>query len=189
MFCGRKRCGERLWFSCSPTIITITASYLFQSLALTDTLNGLLFLDFQVRLTGSNLPFAGTIEVSYYGVWGGILSYGMDIRVGHVACRQLGYSGAQQVFPHGFFGKGKDPLLMSRMTCNGNESDLSQCTSETINTHWSWYWHYYYYWTRNAGAVLCANANVSISKGGYSTDVYDEDNESEPNINYNYSCS
>ncbi|XP_068745092.1 scavenger receptor cysteine-rich type 1 protein M130-like [Montipora capricornis] len=120
--------------------------------------------DFQVRLAGSNLPFAGTIEMSYYGVWGGTLYNGMDIRVGHVACRQLGYSGAQQVFPRGFFGKGKGPLLMSRMTCNGNESDLSQCTSETIDTHWSWYWHYYYYWTDNAGAVLCANANVGISK-------------------------
>ena len=166
-------------------IITITARYLFQSLGLTDTLNGLLFLDFQVRLTGSNLPFAGSIEMSYYGVWGGVWGYGMDIHVGHVVCRQLGYSGAQQVFPRAVFGNGKGPLLMSRITCNGNESELSQCTSETIDT----YRYYFHYGTDYAGAVLCANANVGISKGGYSRDVYGEDNDSEPNINYNYSCS
>ena len=130
------------------------------------------FLDFQVRFTGSNLPFAGTIEMSYYGVWGGIFGYGMDIRVGHVICHQLGYSRAQHVFQKPVFGKGKGPLLMSRMTCNGTESELSQCTSETMDTHW-----YYYYRRNYAGAVLCADANVGISKGWYSTDVDDEGNE------------
>ncbi|XP_068745094.1 scavenger receptor cysteine-rich type 1 protein M160-like [Montipora capricornis] len=117
--------------------------------------------DFQVRLTGSSLPFAGTIEVSYYGVWGGIFGYGVDIRVGHVICRQLGYSGVQQVFQHTVFGKGKGPLLMSRMTCNGNESELSQCTSETRDTRWYYYLEGKYFY---AGGVLCVDANVGISK-------------------------
>ncbi|XP_068735812.1 scavenger receptor cysteine-rich domain superfamily protein-like [Montipora capricornis] len=140
--------------------------------------------DFQVRFTGSNLPFAGTIEMSYYGVWGGILGYGMDIRVGHVICHQLGYSRAQQVFQGPVFGKGKGPLLMSRMTCNGTESELSQCTSEAMDMRW-----YYYDWRNYAGAVLCADANAGISKGWYSTDVDNEGNDSEPNNNYIYSRS
>ncbi|XP_068710420.1 scavenger receptor cysteine-rich type 1 protein M160-like isoform X2 [Montipora foliosa] len=115
--------------------------------------------DFQVRFTGSNLPFAGTIEMSYYGVWGGIAGYRMGIRVGHVICHQLGYSRAQQVFETSVFGKGMGPLLMSRMTCNGTESELSQCTSETMDRRW-----YYYYRGTYAGAVFCADANVGISK-------------------------
>ena len=64
--------------------------------------------DFQVRLNGSSLSSAGTINVLYYGIWGGILGYNVDIRVGHVVCRQLGYSRAERIFRYASFG---DPFF------------------------------------------------------------------------------
>ena len=120
------------------------------------------FSDFQVRLTGSSLSSAGTIEVSYYGVWGSI-TY-IDIRVGHVICRQLGYSDAQKVSSGKMFGQLKGPVLIEQISCNGNESVISQCTIMVINERSRWY----YFYPRYRAGVLCVESRVELSKGGYS---------------------
>ncbi|KAL9984302.1 hypothetical protein ACROYT_G006578 [Oculina patagonica] len=84
---------------------------------------------FPVRLNGSSVPFAGTIEVMYQGVWGGVL--GVDINVGHVVCRQLGYSGADEIFNTAFFGQVKGPLWIWRIRCSGYEARISDCAVTT----------------------------------------------------------
>ena len=71
--------------------------------------------DFQVRLNGSSLSSAGTINVLYYGIWGGIRGYNVDIRVGHVVCRQLGYSRAERIFSFASFGGVIGPLWIWRI--------------------------------------------------------------------------
>lgn len=114
--------------------------------------------DFQVRLTGSNISSAGTIEVSYYGVWGSI--FYIDIRVGRVICRQLGYSDAQQVFRSEIFGQLNGPVLIERISCNGNESVISQCTIMAINERGPWY----YLYLRYRAGVLCAESQAVLSK-------------------------
>ena len=119
--------------------------------------------DFQVRLIGTTLPFAGAIEVSYYGVWGGIWGHSIDVRVGHVICRQLGYSGAQQVFRESVFGDMKSPFLVKEIRCNGNESAISQCTILTIDEVGFWD----YFDPEYGAAVLCVEYQADISKGGY----------------------
>ena len=118
--------------------------------------------DFQVRLNGSSLSFAGTINVLYYGIWGGILGFYVDIRVGHVVCRQLGYSRAERIFSYASFGRVIGPLLIWRIQCNGNETEISQCKVETWNTslHGS-----YHQRPRNAASLLCSKENSSLSKG------------------------
>ena len=128
--------------------------------------------DFQVRLNGSNLSSAGTINVLYYGIWGGILSHNVDIRVGHVVCRQLGYSRAERIFRYPSFGRVIGPLWIWSIQCNGNEAEISQCKVETWDKIWktSWYnWRYYdrYYQQhpRNAASLLCSKENSSLSKG------------------------
>ena len=121
--------------------------------------------DFQVRLVGSRVPFAGNIEVLYYGVWGGILAYHMDIRVGQVICRQLGYFGADQVFHAAAFEPLKSSLWIYNITCNGNEANISQCALATYDRL-----HYYYRYSNlpyNAGAVICKERPVGVSQGGY----------------------
>ena len=120
--------------------------------------------DFQVRLNGSSLSFAGTINVLYYGIWGGILGFYVDIRVGHVVCRQLGYSRAERIFRYASFGRVIGPLLIWRIQCNGNETEISQCKVETWNTslHGS-----YDQRPRYAASLLCSKENSSLSKGKY----------------------
>ena len=121
--------------------------------------------DFQVRLTGSSLSSAGTINVLYYGVWGGISGYNVDIRVGHVVCRQLGYPGAERIFSYASFGRVIGPLWISSIQCNGNETEISQCKVETwdMSLH-SWQYSYYNL-PQYAASLLCSKENSSLSKG------------------------
>ena len=129
------------------------------------------FADFQVRLNGSSLSFAGTINVLYYGIWGGILGYQLDIRVGHVVCRQLGYSKAEQIFSYASFGRVIGPLWIWSIQCNGNETEISQCKVETWDKIWNttWYHWYYSYYQQppNAASLLCSKENSSLSKCKY----------------------
>ena len=122
-----------------------------------------IFPDFQVRLIGTTLPFAGAIEVSYYGVWGGILGHSIDVRVGHVVCRQLGYSGAQRIFRKSVFGHMRGPIFVKEIRCRGNESTISQCTILIINERNFWY----YFDPEYGAAVLCVESQDDISKGRY----------------------
>ena len=96
-------------------------------------------------------------------MWGGIWGGSIDVRVGHVICRQLGYSGALQVFRQSEFGFRNGPLLEKGITCNGNESAISQCTIFTIE-----HLIYMHYVATGYGAgVKCVESQVEISKGGY----------------------
>ena len=124
--------------------------------------------DFQVRLNGSSLSSAGTINVLYYGIWGGILGYNVDVRVGHVVCRQLGYSRAEQIFSYASFGRVIGPFWIRSIHCNGNETEISQCKVETRDKIWkTWYYHSYYEHPRYAASLLCSNENSNLSKGKY----------------------
>ena len=113
-------------------------------------------------MTGSNSSVAGTIEVMYYGVWGGVLGYGyFDINAGHVVCRQLGYHSADEIFQYEFFGRLKGPLWIWRIHCNGNESNISDCAVTT--------WDSYglrgsYLRPDFAAGVSCRQANFNPSK-------------------------
>ena len=131
--------------------------------------------DFQVRLNGSSLSSAGTINVLYYGIWGGILSHKVDIRVGHVVCRQLGYSRAERIFRYPSFGRVIGPLWIWSIQCNGNETEISQCKVETWDKIWKtssdplYYYILYgrYEQPRYAASLLCSKENSSLSKGKY----------------------
>ena len=100
----------------------------------------------------------------YYGIWGGILGYNVDIRVGHVVCRQLGYSRAERIFSYASFGRVTGPLWISSIQCNGNETEISQCKVETsdMSLH---SWQYNYNLPQYAASLLCSKENSSLSKG------------------------
>lgn len=97
--------------------------------------------DFALRLVGSNLPYAGRVEVRYAGVWGVICPRHMNGTVFKVICRQLGFA---DVMGDGrlyggldyqrrrlrLYGKGSGPFWLSEVRCHGNESHLSQCGIE-----------------------------------------------------------
>ena len=121
--------------------------------------------DFPVRLSGSSFPSAGAIEVIYYGVWGGVFGYGIDINAGHVICRQLGYSGAHEIFYRATFGPVKGPLLIWSIQCRGNETKLSDCAVTTWDNATNSRWRPYYQNPTRAAGVLCNEANSTTSKG------------------------
>ena len=107
----------------------------------------------------------------YYGIWGGILRNNVDIRTGHVVCRQLGYSRAERIFSYASFGGVIGPLWIWRIQCNGNETAISQCKVETWDKIWntSWYHGRYsiYQRPRYAASLLCSKENSSFSRGKY----------------------
>ena len=134
--------------------------------------------DFQVRLNGSSLSFAGTINVLYYGIWSGILGFYVDIRVGHVVCRQLGYSRAERIFSYASFGRVIGPLWIWSIQCNGNETEISQCKVETWDMH---HWYYSYYQRPGyAASLLCSKENSSLSKGKYGDQYLRKQPSSQP---------
>ena len=130
--------------------------------------------DFQVRLNGSSLSSAGTINVLYYGIWGGILGFYVDIRVGHVVCRQLGYSRAERIFSYASFGRVIGPLWIWSIQCNGNETEISQCKVETWDKIWNtlryhrpYFYRYYGQVPGHAASLLCSKENWSLYQGEY----------------------
>ena len=84
--------------------------------------------------------------------------------MGHVICRQLGYSHAQQVFTQVMFGQLEGPVLIEQIRCKGNESLVSQCTIMAINERSSLW---YYFHRSNGAGVLCVESQVELSQGGY----------------------
>ena len=122
--------------------------------------------DFPVRLSGSSLPSAGTIEVMYQGVWGGVVRNGIDINASHVVCRQLGYSGAHKIFDIATFGEVKGPLFIWRIQCHGNETKISDCAVTTWDNATNP--HPYYQFPNRAPGVICNDASSTTSKGSYS---------------------
>ncbi|XP_073704031.1 antigen WC1.1 [Garra rufa] len=82
-----------------------------------------------VRLVGGRDRCAGRVELLHSGSWGTVCDDDFDIYSGHVLCAQLGCGFATRV---DFFGPGMGSILISKMKCNGSESNLWECSS--INT-------------------------------------------------------
>ena len=114
---------------------------------------------------GTSLPTAGTIEILHYSVWGAIFGYGIDILVGHVVCRQLGYTGAEQVFHRAVFGPVKGPMWIWNIRCYGNETKIQQCRVKTLDDDTYRWIPGYYRNPRYAGGVICSGVNSSASTG------------------------
>ncbi|KAL9984307.1 hypothetical protein ACROYT_G006583 [Oculina patagonica] len=119
--------------------------------------------DFPVRLNGSSVPYAGTIELMNQGVWGGVLGDGhVDINVGHVVCRQLGYSGADKIFNEAVFGHVKGPLWIYRIQCSGHGTKISDCAVITWDKATDPEAHEQR--PSYAAGVLCNEGNATASK-------------------------
>jgi len=90
----------------------------------------LLVIVTKIRLAGGNVSNAGRVEVNIAGIWGTIRNRGWDMNASNVACRQLGYPGAETAILStvGPYGKGRGPVWMSHLDCEGHEESLWSCT-------------------------------------------------------------
>ncbi|XP_071819971.1 uncharacterized protein [Apostichopus japonicus] len=79
-----------------------------------------------VKLINGKTPGEGTVRIYYNYAWGTICDENFDLQDGHVICRQLGYSRAQQYKPSAYYGEGYGPILYD-IDCSGLEDSWRDC--------------------------------------------------------------
>ena len=92
------------------------------------------YTDPDVRLVGGSGPHEGHVEVLHNGTWGTVCEDSWDLQDATVVCRQLGYINATTAWGSARFGPGSGPILLSDLSCIGNESNIAECDHRT-NLH------------------------------------------------------
>lgn len=93
------------------------------------------FLDNLIRLSGSNEPCSGRVEIYYSGVWGTVCDDLWDLNDAAVACRQLGCGPALGAPYSAQFGQGTGPIWLDNLGCSGNETFLAVCGHNGFGIH------------------------------------------------------
>ncbi|XP_027195875.2 lysyl oxidase homolog 2-like [Dermatophagoides pteronyssinus] len=89
-----------------------------------------------IRLIGGRTMFEGNIEINHFGQWGMICDDEWDLLDANVACKQLGFVlGAIMATNMSRYGKGRKPIWMDNVWCNGKETKLSSCRFDGWNIH------------------------------------------------------
>ncbi len=90
--------------------------------------------DHPVRLIGGRNSSEGRIEVFDSGEWGVVCSDFFDNNDAVVVCKQLGFSGVEEIVDVAVFGGG-GPVVLDDLSCTGNEDELADCGSITWRFH------------------------------------------------------
>lgn len=85
--------------------------------------------DVSVRLINTIVPYAGQVEVRYYGVWKPICHHSWDKRDGNVVCRMMGYTQGAAAVIKSVQGSGN--VWLSNIYCGGYESSIDHCSHST----------------------------------------------------------
>ena len=73
------------------------------------------------------------MEVNYDGEWGTVCDDGWDDTDAGVVCRQLGFGSSGTAIGSAGFGQGSGTILLSNVSCDGDESILARCGHLGIN--------------------------------------------------------
>ncbi|PIK52969.1 putative deleted in malignant brain tumors 1 protein-like isoform X4 [Apostichopus japonicus] len=92
-------------------------------------------IDLTVRLVNGVGNYEGRVEVFVNGQWGTVCDDLWDISDAHVVCRMLGFSAAVEARRNAYFGTGDDPIWLDNVECIGNETSLSECSSNNLGVH------------------------------------------------------
>ena len=87
-----------------------------------------------IRLAGGNLQTYGRVEIYHNGEWGTVCDDGWDTADATVVCRQLGFSSSVRAHRSARYGQGTGPIWLSRLTCIGNEPNLTNCSQLSVGT-------------------------------------------------------
>ena len=105
--------------------------------------------DVALRLSDGETENEGRIEIYHEGEWGTVCDSRWDISEGNVACRQLGFPGADTVGVS--FGPGTGTIWLTDVNCIGIEQTLAECS------HSGWGIHNCYH--SNDAGVRCSPGN------------------------------
>ncbi|XP_059832504.1 deleted in malignant brain tumors 1 protein-like [Hypanus sabinus] len=112
-----------------------------------------------LRLMNGGSRCAGRLEVHYIGNWGTVYDGNWDLNDATVVCRELGCGEAVDAPGGAHFGEGSGPVWTYNVQCNGKETTLRECNSET--------WDYYGVPHSNDASVICSGHRVPRLESGH----------------------
>lgn len=117
----------------------------------------------EVRLSGSDSPSEGRVEVYHDGKWGTVCDDNWDMTEAQVVCRQLNFPGAKSVVIGKDYGQASGPIWLDDIACEGKEKQLVSCRfsgwGKTDCTH-----------KEDAGVICEMGSDVTISDSTHSLD-------------------
>ena len=87
-----------------------------------------------IRLTGTNSRNQGRVELLFNSKWGTVCDDGWNTADATVVCRQLGFYSSVSAYGSARYGQGTGPIWLSRLSCFGNESSLTDCAQSNVGT-------------------------------------------------------
>ena len=93
----------------------------------------IIYVVLAIRLIGGWHNY-GRVEVYYNGEWGTVCDDGWNHRDATVVCRQLGFYSSVRAYGSARYGQGTGPIWLSRLSCIGNESSLTECSRFSAGT-------------------------------------------------------
>ncbi|XP_051864821.1 uncharacterized protein LOC127566442 isoform X2 [Pristis pectinata] len=91
--------------------------------------------DVNLRLANGSNPCSGRLEVLYNGAWGTVCEDGWSIANADVICRDLTCGFAELSTDSSIYGEGAGPIWLHDVRCDGTESSLWACSSQSHQAH------------------------------------------------------
>ena len=85
-------------------------------------------------MNGPNLC-SGRVEVLHNGTWGTVCDDLWDSTDAAVVCRELGCGSVIEAKSVAYFGQGSGQIWLGDVQCRGNESTLTNCSSNAWGSH------------------------------------------------------
>ena len=88
-----------------------------------------------LRLSGGRNDTEGRVEILYNGEWGTICDDFWDLDNARVVCRQLGFRTALGAPTRATFGRGRGPIWLDNVHCDGTEESIDDCSHNGWGEH------------------------------------------------------
>ena len=88
--------------------------------------------DGNVRLIGGSTASQGRVEIYSNTQWNTVCDDDWDLTDASVVCRQLGYLKAIESYSDAYFGEGSGDILLSGVSCTGEESRILDCSLNNL---------------------------------------------------------